>query len=56
LVPNFEWLEKHTILNKAQIEFLKNYEKAWTILTESPSTKVWIDFVDEETGEEFRNR
>jgi tRNA A37 threonylcarbamoyladenosine synthetase subunit TsaC/SUA5/YrdC len=49
LVPNFEWLEKYTILNKTQIEFLKNYSKPWTILTESLSTKIWIDFVNEET-------
>jgi hypothetical protein len=56
LVPNFEWLERHTILTKYQINFLKKYDKPFTILTESSSTKIWLNFVDEETGEEFRNR
>jgi hypothetical protein len=56
LVSSFEWLEKYTSLNQEQINFLKKYEKPFTILTESSSTKIWLNFVDEETGEEFRNR
>ncbi|MDR2641061.1 MAG: Sua5/YciO/YrdC/YwlC family protein [Candidatus Peribacteria bacterium] len=56
LVPNFEWLEKYTILTKEQIDFLKKYDKPFTILTESPNTKIWLNFVDEENGGEFRNR
>jgi L-threonylcarbamoyladenylate synthase len=34
MVENFEWLEKNTILNKAQIQFLKEYKAPFTILTE----------------------
>jgi L-threonylcarbamoyladenylate synthase len=56
LVENFEWLEKYTTLTKEQVNFLKNYKKPFTILTESSFVKIWLNFVDEETGEEFRNR
>lgn len=56
LVEDFKWLEKYTSLTKEQVEFLKKYDKAFTILTESSYTKIWINFVDEETWEEFRNR
>jgi hypothetical protein len=33
MVENFEWLRKNTPLNKSQIEFLKNYSRPWTVLT-----------------------
>lgn len=56
LVPNLEWLEKYTILTKEQVDFLRKYKKAWTILTESEYVKIWLNFVNEETGDEFRNR
>ena len=56
IVENFAWLEKYTDLTKEQVDFLKTYEKPFTILTSSDYTKIWIDFVDEETWEEFRNR
>lgn len=35
LVIDFDWLEQNTILTHEQIEFLKNYEKPFTILTET---------------------
>lgn len=56
LVPDFKWLENNTTLTHEQVEFLKNYEKPFTIMTDSPHVKVWIDFVNDENGEEFINR
>lgn len=56
LVPNFEWLEKYTDITKEQVNFLKNYEKPWTILTKSNFVKIWLNFVNEETQQEFWNR
>jgi L-threonylcarbamoyladenylate synthase len=32
LCDSFEYLEENTLLNKEQINFLKNYQKPWTIL------------------------
>lgn len=56
IVEDFKWLENYTDLTKEQVEFLKEYKKPFTILTESNYTKIWINFVDEETWDEFRNR
>ncbi len=35
LVDSFEWLEENTILNDKQINFLKNYNKPFSILTKT---------------------
>lgn len=56
LLKDFQQLEKYTELTKEQIDFLKNYKKPFTILTKSNYIKIWLNFVNEETGEEFRNR
>lgn len=56
MVPDFSWLEKNTDLTKEQINFLKNYEKPFTVLADSNHLKIWINFVNEETNEEFFNR
>ncbi|MDR1945487.1 MAG: Sua5/YciO/YrdC/YwlC family protein [Candidatus Peribacteria bacterium] len=56
LLENFEQLERYTTLTKEQVNFLKNYNKPFTILCESSYIKIRLNFVNEETGEEFRNR
>jgi hypothetical protein len=48
-------LEENTDLNLKQIDFLKNYEKPFTILTESSSLRLWINYIDEDNNE-FINR
>jgi len=55
LVPDFKWLKDNTNLTKQQIDFLKNYEKPFTILTDCDHLKVWINYIDEDSNE-FRNR
>jgi hypothetical protein len=55
LVPDFKWLEENTDLNEQQIEFLKNYEKPFTILTNSDHLNLWINYIDEDNNE-FINR
>ncbi|MDD3793706.1 MAG: Sua5/YciO/YrdC/YwlC family protein [Candidatus Gracilibacteria bacterium] len=56
LVPDFKWLENNTTLTHEQVEFLKNYEKPFTIITDSPHVKVWMNYVNDENGEQFLNR
>lgn len=56
MVPDFEWLKENTDLTIEQIDFLKNYEKPFTILTDSMPIRVWINFVNDDSGEEFINR
>lgn len=55
LVPDFKWLIENTDLTIEQVEFLKNYENPFTILTESDHLKLWINYVDDENNE-FLNR
>lgn len=54
MVNSFNRLEKNTTLTKEQIEFLKNYEKPFTILTDSSPIKHRINFEDEDW--EFINK
>lgn len=56
LVPDFSWLAKNTDLTQEQIDFLKNYEKPFTVLANSDYLRIWLNFVNEETNEEFFNR
>ena len=35
LIEDYNWLEKNTILNKDQIDFLKNYKYPFTIITKT---------------------
>lgn len=55
LVPDFKWLEENTDLTNEQIDFLKNYEKPFTVLTESSSLRLWINYIDDDNNE-FINR
>lgn len=55
LVPDFEWLHENTDLNIEQIRFLRKYEKPFTILTESNSLRIWINYTDDDNNE-FINR
>ncbi|MBT3726789.1 hypothetical protein HOG21_03695 [bacterium] len=55
LIDNYKWLTENTDLNTEQIEFLKNYDKPFTILTNSDPLKLWINYTDED-NKEFINR
>ena len=54
MIDSFNWLEKNTDLNKEQIDFLKNYKKPFTILTNSTPVKHWLNYEEEENF--FRNK
>lgn len=56
LVEDFKWLKNNTTLTTEQINFLENYNKPFTILTDCPHLKIWLNFVNEDTSEEFINR
>ncbi len=56
LVPDFSWLLKNTSLTKEQVDYLKNYEKPFTILANSPHLKLWLNYENPENGESFQNR
>lgn len=55
MVLDFNWLEKNTPLTKEQIEFLKNYKRPFTVLTDCDNLKLWINYIDEDNNE-FINR
>ena len=55
LIPDFKWLKDNTDLTLEQIDFLKEYKNPFTILTDSDSLKVWINYTDEDNTE-FLNR
>jgi L-threonylcarbamoyladenylate synthase len=55
LVSDFKWLEENTDLTSEQIDFLKEYKKPFTILTNSDHLKIWINYIDEDNNE-FINR
>jgi len=55
LVESFDWLAKNTRLTWEQIEFLKNYHRPFTILTQSSPIRVYIEFYTEDE-EAFINK
>ncbi len=48
MVESFDWLEENTDLTLEQIDFLKEYEKPFTILTQSRNVEMYLKFEDEE--------
>jgi len=50
MVEDFSWLEEYTDLTPEQIDFLKNYEKPFTILTTCSYVEMFLKFEDEEDG------
>ena len=46
MVKNFDWLEENTELTQEQVDFLKSYEKPFTILTESSPIRLFLDYQD----------
>lgn len=47
MVKNFAWFEENTDLTDEQIDFLKNYENPFTVLTNSTPIELFINFQDE---------
>ncbi len=54
MVESFEWLKNNTDLSSEQIDFLKEYKKPFTILTESLPVHHWINYEDDDIS--FENR
>lgn len=54
MIESFEWLEKNTILNKEQINFLKNYPRPFTVLTDSKIIKMILNLEQEDF--EYQNK
>ncbi len=55
MVYDFNWLKENTSLTKKQINFLKNYKKPFTVLTNSNSISLWLNY-ENENGIWFQNR
>lgn len=55
MVKDINWLKKNTTLTPEQIKFIQNYKRPYTILTNSPSISVWLNY-ETEKWEGFRNR
>lgn len=54
MVESFDWLLKNTNLNTQQINFLKNYKRPFTILTECPHIKMILNLEQEDF--EYQNK
>jgi len=50
MIEDFSWLEQYTDLSTEQIDYLKNYKKPFTILTNSSYIEMFLKFEDEEDG------
>jgi len=48
MVPSFEWLEEYTSLTSEQIDDLKKYPQAFTILTHCSYIEMFLKLEDEE--------
>ncbi|MDD3302478.1 MAG: Sua5/YciO/YrdC/YwlC family protein [Candidatus Gracilibacteria bacterium] len=55
MILDFAWLKNNTTLNEKQIEFLKDYDKPFTVLTNSSPVSLWLNYEDE-NGVGFHNR
>ncbi len=55
MVESYDWLKKNTSLNAEQIEFLKNYEKPFTVLTNSDTVELFLQYADD-NEEHFINK
>lgn len=55
MVSDFNWLKNNTSLNSKQIEFLRNYKKPFTVLTDSKNVSLWLNY-ETESWEWFQNR
>jgi tRNA A37 threonylcarbamoyladenosine synthetase subunit TsaC/SUA5/YrdC len=44
MVKNFAWLSENTDLTDQQIDFLKAYEKPFTVLTNSTNVELFLQF------------
>lgn len=47
MVESFDWLKENTTLSLEQIDFLKQYKKPFTILTNSDAIELYLNFQDE---------
>lgn len=47
MVKNFQWLRENTDLTDEQVDFLERYENPFTVLTNSRSIELFINFGDE---------
>lgn len=47
MVKNFDWLKKNTDLTDEQIHFLEQYDRPFTILTQSSPISLWINYQDD---------
>lgn len=48
MVEDFDFLEKYTSLNKEQINFLKNYEKPFSVITSCPNIEMMLNLWEDE--------
>jgi hypothetical protein len=48
MVESFEWLEENTSLTNEQVDFLKSYDKPFTIMTDCPRIKMILELEQED--------
>jgi len=55
MVSGFDWLRKNTDLLPEQVDFLERYEKPFTILTNSDTVELFLQYADD-NEEHFINK
>lgn len=48
MVEDLDWLYENTTLSEQQLDFISEYEKPFTVLTDCPRIKMLLEFEDEE--------
>lgn len=56
LVPDFEWLYDNTPLTEEQLNFLSEYKRPFTILTDCSRISMLLEYSDDEMGYENKEQ
>jgi hypothetical protein len=56
LVPDFEWLFENTPLTEEQLNFLSEYKRPFTILTDCQRISMLLEYSDDEMDYENKDQ
>jgi hypothetical protein len=56
MVPDFEWLFENTPLTEEQLNFLSEYDRPFTVLTDCPRISMLLEYSDDEMAYENKDQ